>query len=293
MNKKGFLSTSLVYSFFLVFLMLLLFIVTNLINNRLLVSRINNQIKEDIYSDEFNYYLINLAKDESNNIIYQNYIDSFNDYSYRFVGANPNNYVCFGSDTNPCPSDNLYRIIGIFDGNIKLIKNEPIKNFAIDLETGEYSSTKLINYLNSSMIDTTTYFDTIKNYIDLIKPASWHIGGIDESIILNDKLAIYNAEMESSTILREVGLMYISDFLGASDNEGNNWLKVDSNTWFITKLNTEEDLLDKYYYLDNSSNILTAEITNEYDIKPVFYLKSTIKLIKGQGTYIDPYFIGG
>ena len=293
MNKKGFLSTSLVYSFFLVFLMLLLFIVTNLINNRLLVSRINNQIKEDIYSDEFNYYLINLAKDESNNIIYQNYIDSFNDYSYRFVGANPNNYVCFGSTASTCPSDNLYRIIGIFDGNIKLIKNEPIKNFAIDLETGEYSSTKLINYLNSSMIDTTTYFDTIKNYIDLIKPASWHIGGIDESITLNDKLAIYNAEMESSTILREVGLMYISDFLGASDNEGNNWLKVDSNTWFITKLITEEDLLDKYYYLDNSSNILTAEITNEYDIKPVFYLKSTIKLIKGQGTYIDPYFIGG
>ena len=34
------------------------------------------------------------------------------------------NYVCFGSDTTPCPVDNLYRIIGVFDGQVKLIKVE-------------------------------------------------------------------------------------------------------------------------------------------------------------------------
>lgn len=293
MNKKGFLSTSLVYSFFLVFLMLLLFIVSNLINNRILVTRINNQIKEDIYSDEFNYNLINLAKDKNSNLVYQNKEDSFNDYSYRFVGENPNNYVCFGSNTSPCPSNNLYRMIGIIDGNIKLIKYEPIKNFAIDLESGEYSSTRLINYLNSSMLDTTTYFDTIKDYIDLIKPTTWHIGGINDSIDFTDKVVVYNEEMVSTTILREVGLMYISDFLGASDADGNNWLKVENNTWFITKLIMNDDSLAKYYYLDSTSNILTAEVTNEYDIYPVFYLKSTIKLISGDGTKDTPYFIGG
>ena len=46
------------------------------------------------------------------------------DNSYRFAGASDqvNNYVCFGSTTTPCPTDNLYRIIGVFGDKVKLIK---------------------------------------------------------------------------------------------------------------------------------------------------------------------------
>ena len=44
------------------------------------------------------------------------------DNSYRYAGANPNNYVCFGSTQSPCPTDNLYRIIGVFGDQVKLIK---------------------------------------------------------------------------------------------------------------------------------------------------------------------------
>ena len=53
------------------------------------------------------------------------------DNSYRYSGANPNNYVCFGPGAEAegtCANDNLYRIIGIFDDDkdtnyqIKLIK---------------------------------------------------------------------------------------------------------------------------------------------------------------------------
>ena len=46
----------------------------------------------------------------------ENIVLDAEDYSYRYAGANPNNYVCFGSDVTPCPEDNLYRIIGVFDG---------------------------------------------------------------------------------------------------------------------------------------------------------------------------------
>ena len=46
------------------------------------------------------------------------------DNSYRYAGASDkvNNFVCFGSTTNPCPTDNLYRIIGVFEDKVKLIK---------------------------------------------------------------------------------------------------------------------------------------------------------------------------
>ena len=48
------------------------------------------------------------------------------DNSYRYAGASDqvNNYVCFGSTTTPCPTDNLYRIIGVFGDKVKLIKSD-------------------------------------------------------------------------------------------------------------------------------------------------------------------------
>ena len=53
---------------------------------------------------------------------YTNADQEAGDNSYRYSGANPNNYICFGSDASPCPEDNLYRIIGVFGDNVKLIK---------------------------------------------------------------------------------------------------------------------------------------------------------------------------
>ena len=59
-----------------------------------------------------------------NDIYYHNssLANGAGDNSYRYAGANPNNYVCFGSDATTCPEDNLYRIIGVFNNQVKLIK---------------------------------------------------------------------------------------------------------------------------------------------------------------------------
>ena len=58
-----------------------------------------------------------------NNIYFHdaNLTNGAGDNSYRYAGANPNNYVCFGSDEATCPTENLYRIIGVIDGKVKLI----------------------------------------------------------------------------------------------------------------------------------------------------------------------------
>ena len=54
---------------------------------------------------------------------YTNADQEAGDNSYRYSGANPNNYICFGSNVTPCPEENLYRIIGVFDGKVKVIKS--------------------------------------------------------------------------------------------------------------------------------------------------------------------------
>ena len=47
-NKKGFIATSLIYSFFLVFLMLMMTILVASVNNRIFVDRINEDIKSEL-----------------------------------------------------------------------------------------------------------------------------------------------------------------------------------------------------------------------------------------------------
>ena len=56
------------------------------------------------------------------------------DNSYRYAGASDqvNNFVRFGSTEMPCPTDNLYRIIGVFEDQVKLIKyNTCIQKFIL------------------------------------------------------------------------------------------------------------------------------------------------------------------
>lgn len=42
----------------------------------------------------------------------------------RYAGSNPNNYVCFGTEEETCSGKQLWRIIGVVDGNLKLISTE-------------------------------------------------------------------------------------------------------------------------------------------------------------------------
>ncbi len=74
------------------------------------------------------------------------------DNSYRFAGASDqvNNYVCFGSTTTPCPTDNLYRIIGVFGDKVKLIKSDYATTALLGAD-GDYSKMYTANgWVNSN-----------------------------------------------------------------------------------------------------------------------------------------------
>ena len=85
------------------------------------------------------------------------------DNSYRYSGANPNNYVCFGSTESPCPAENLYRIIGIFDDDkdtnyqIKLIKADYTTSGMLGTDGRDYYgaySSSTSNYKGSMELST-------------------------------------------------------------------------------------------------------------------------------------------
>ena len=118
----------------------------------------------DIKPLTFAEHIINniYTADGENGLYYHDGIGSYTnadqeagDNSYRYSGADPNNYVCFGSDAETCPNEYLYRIIGVFDDNsdgeynVKLIK--------ADYTTGDMLGTDGRDYAGNYIEDTSYY----------------------------------------------------------------------------------------------------------------------------------------
>ena len=158
------------------------------------------------------------------------------DNSYRYAGANPNNFVCFGSDVSPCPTDNLYRIIGVFGENnhgvtgkqlVKLIKYDYATSNLLGTD-GDYKGTSAPDstYYKGSLSSVNTYYWNYKatnnasntwstsllnkinlntNYLNnigttwsnLIEDATWKVSGHSSSKITPSEM--YTAEITNAT----------------------------------------------------------------------------------------------
>ena len=106
----------------------------------------NNSTKKPVKNNSITYLYNtknNLMQDTAGNI--------------RYYGASPNNYVYFNCESYPTTNCELWRIIGVFDGKIKLIRNESIGNYSWDTSdstindghgVNEWSQADLMKLLN-------------------------------------------------------------------------------------------------------------------------------------------------
>ena len=176
-----------------------------------------------------------------------------NDNSYRYAGASEkvNNFICFGSTTSPCPTNNLYRIIGVIDGKVKLIKYDYANSNLLGTD-GDYSdsttpdpdcykgilssigmyswnynatnsatniwSTSLLNKTNLN----TNYLNNIgSTWSNKIVTTTWKVGGCKNgfnipSIVYQNEIVNPTPGQYSTTgeieYSAKIGLMYISDY---------------------------------------------------------------------------------
>ena len=83
------------------------------------------------------------------------------DNSYRYAGPSDqvNNFVCFGTNERPCPTDNLYRIIGVIDDKVKLIKYDYATSDLLGTDGDYYgSATPDANYYKGTLTSVNTYY---------------------------------------------------------------------------------------------------------------------------------------
>ena len=209
-----------------------------------------------VYFDKEPLYLYKYIKklytgvQGENNLYYHNssLTNGAGDYSYRYAGSSDttNNFVCFGYDSKDgsCPTDNLYRIIGVFENQVKLIKYDYAlsallgtdgcaampysKTDNVGVSKGEntniyayhwYTSYLPSNDWQGSCLNETNLKTNFLNNIgdkwaNMIYINNWKIGGNYRSNIYRIPSVVYESEILSSrtTYDAKVGLMYISDY---------------------------------------------------------------------------------
>ena len=171
------------------------------------------------------------------------------DNSYRYTGANPNNYVCFGSDAASCPSDNLYRIIGVFGDEVKLIKADYAQTNLLGTNGDYYSSSYSglwgsSSYYKGSLSQssvpiycwnvngTNTWSESQLNTVNLntnylnnigstwsskIANHTWQVGGATYANVYRSPVKTAHtyevgANSANTTYQAKIGLMYVSDY---------------------------------------------------------------------------------
>ena len=239
---------------------------------------------------------------------YTNAAREAGDNSYRYAGTNPNNYVCFGSDAAICPNDNLYRIIGVFGSQVKLIKSTSYGTIAWDSNnTNNWQTSTLKNTLNS------TYLNSLGEWSNLIEAnTTWYLGGTSTNQATPKQFygyergtTVYSGRPTSD--ITAIGLMYPSDYGyaaspdywsypfysssgGSSDYRfaiNSNWLYLGSVEWTITPNSSNSNYVFYVFYNGIVDNYYNARRGNA--VRPVFYLKSNVALVDGVGSSGDPY----
>ena len=156
------------------------------------------------------------------------------DNSYRYAGAseNVNNFVCFGSNASTCPENNLYRIIGVFGNNVKLIKYDFANSNLLGTD-GDYSADTF------SKSDYSTY----KGELTTINTYYWNYK--NDTSINNG----YGSNEWSTSLFNKINLN--TNYL---NNIGTTWSNMIENTTWKVSGHITDAVTPKAMY--------TAEITN-------------------------------
>ena len=245
---------------------------------------------------------------DGNNGLYYHDADLANgaaDNSYRYSGANPNNYVCFGATGVDCQNaDNQYRIIGVFNNQVKLIKATSYGSYAWDADDVNTwdASTKPDIYTTLN----TTYYNTLgSEWQNLIVETIWQVGGMAFSAT-NTAKQYYDIEVVTGQSGYEetmkIGLMYVSDYgyganpekwttaLFASNYGTDNWLYLDDLEWLISR--ATDDTASAFLVNSGDGGSMNRGIVSYASaVRPSFYLESSVEFSSGTGTSTDPFIL--
>ena len=266
----------------------------------------------DIYHPLLTEYIISqyTGTQGDNALYYHNstLTNGAGDNSYRYAGASDsvNNYICLGSDATTCPDANLFRIIGVFGDQTKVIraKSTGTQKWHTS-QVNTWSSSSLNTYLNGE------YLTSLETLAEKIATTTWKVGGGTYENILTSVPAIAHqyevgSSASSTTYEAKIGLMYVSDYFYAaspsawtlvgynrSDSTKTyisartiNWLYLGSDEWTISR---RSDYAGRVVYVGSSGGLYDKNMNEgSYAVRSTFSLLSSVTYASGDGTLNSP-----
>ena len=237
-----------------------------------------------------------------NSIYYHNssLTNGAGDNSYRYAGASEsvNNYICLGSDVATCPDANLFRIIGVFGDQVKVIRAKSVGRQKWDTNNSNtWSSSSLNTYLNG------TYLTSLGTLTEKIATTTWKVGGgtatnTSQSVPATAYQYEVGSSASTTTYDAKIGLMYKSDYGFAADqsgwttklssynsNKSKNWLFLGSSEWTISRNSASTN---NAFGVISTGNIGNSDVASSIDVRPSFNLDSSVKYVSGSGSMSDP-----
>ena len=168
--------------------------------------------------------------DNTNNNLY--YLDT--DNTYRYVGSNPNNYISINNE--------LYRIIGVFNGRLKVIKNDYATSDMLGLDGAYFASYQIGDtYYKGSIYDNvSTYYWNNESRVN-----NWEESNLNKiNLNVNFKNYLGNSIniIDGDIMLMDVSDYYYSSYpeFWGSDNYLNgistNYLYMGLDEWTMSKV---------------------------------------------------------
>ena len=258
-----------------------------------------------------NYVISQYTGIQGENSLYyhdSNLANGVGDNSYRYAGASDsvNNYICLGSDAATCPDDNLFRIIGVFGAQTKVIRAKSVgyKQWHTS-QVNTWSSSSLNTYLNGE------YLTSLGTLADKIATTTWKVGGgLWSNIATLVPKTAYQYEVGSSasttTVDKKIGLMYVSDYYysaspsawtlvgyNSSDTTKDyrvaktiNWLYLGSIEWTIS---CHSGTSYSAFGVGNLGYVSGYfDVSTSSAVRPTFNLESSVKYVSGSGSMSDP-----
>ena len=229
------------------------------------------------------------------------------DNSYRYAGASDsvNNYICLGSAATPCPDANLFRIIGVFGDQTKVIRAKSVGNKQWHTSNDNtWSSSSLNTDLNGE------YLTSLGTLADKIATTTWKAGGgayanISQSVPKTAYQYEVGSSASSTTVDKKIGLMYVSDYyysaspsawtlVGYNESDATkdyraaktiNWLYLGSNEWTISRTS---DITPYAFGMFSTGLVSNYGVTLSFGVRPSFNLLSSVTYASGSGTSSDP-----
>ena len=202
---------------------------------------------------------------------------NYEDSEQTFItGSNPNNYIWY--------SGKLWRAVSIDpnDNSVKLVTEWNISAINYDDDSSAFAGSYMEDWLNDTTVDGFLY--NLRDYENfIVTDATW------DATLDATSLGSITRPNGEATVTAPVGLLNMYEYQSSNNGGTNGYLNNGLFWWTLTPYSSSSV---RYVCRDGGASN-DSPSGYSYGVRPSINLKSSVRIVDGNGTSDDPYRLEG